>query len=536
MRGRAVSLFAIALVGCITPGGEPKPGSRESQPARPAVPTGPGAASDAAPKRCAEPPPATKPMDLYWDKCDTNGLPLSPIFWQQKGQPIEKSPNPTALCQGFLEPHLCTSQPFTLNLPTGRSGLGAIIHGTCGTASRSLPGHVNYLLSATMTGTLFFLDYGVDDDFTLALVTDEPVTMTQGNLKKLNDGRPAIFVEAKRNETFARYSTKYWNDVRDAFRVDMDNKEVGHLPYVAETFDGRRAIVTGLLGLDCEHQGCAVELHPIYALAMRTSTGESNGDESWTFFARNVGTEGWCASSYPVQLETDRIEIQIPAPRGFFGVHLVDEDSAVRPSRADLTWNVVNGPNGTSALIVASLPLPAVQGEGGDYVEGVIRLRWDRAPDAGIAAPPAPALARAGRHTDGGTQRPRTVESDEGSLSTLLEGMSPKQRTIYRETSKALGSITVKRPEHRVGFAVTQNSTWLLQPKDLATSAVARNPGLTSSERPTMPQTRIGERPWQSTQMDKALRLRAICTAYQKSRRMPQFCVSVLATPLGDDN
>jgi hypothetical protein len=56
--------------------------------------------------------------------------------------------------------------------------------------------------------------------------------------------------------------------------------------------DGSYAIVTGLMGLDCEHS-CSTELHPVWAMAVRVKSDPA--DVVWAIFVRNWGNEGFCS-------------------------------------------------------------------------------------------------------------------------------------------------------------------------------------------------------------------------------------------------
>ena len=79
--------------------------------------------------------------------------------------------------------------------------------------------------------------------------------------------------------------------------------------------DGRRAIVTGLMGLDSEHGGYS-ELHPVYAMAIQTQPSQP-GEDTWMIFARNWGGEGFCSGSIfhtlPSAMKEFTIELPIPS-------------------------------------------------------------------------------------------------------------------------------------------------------------------------------------------------------------------------------
>ena len=66
-------------------------------------------------------------------------------------------------------------------------------------------------------------------------------------------------LEFDSDETINHFGTRWWNDFHNA--VD-NNPNRAHA-----MVDGKLAVVTGLIGLDCEHS-CSTEMHPVCALTI----------------------------------------------------------------------------------------------------------------------------------------------------------------------------------------------------------------------------------------------------------------------------
>src|SRR5262249_24354712 len=92
-------------------------------------------------------------------------------------------------------------------------------------------------------------------------------------------------------------SHPWWTAHRE--RVGSGEVPAASDPRPGQILNGTFAVVTGLFGLDAEHQGYS-ELHPVYALNMLVScadTPDANGyfNDEWAVFIRNWGNEGFCA-------------------------------------------------------------------------------------------------------------------------------------------------------------------------------------------------------------------------------------------------
>jgi|ERR1700693_219850 len=256
------------------------------------------------------------PLSLIGRTRDANGFLLNPdwTFHVQSG----RLPDPVSLCGGRLSDPNCSAATST--------DLGRQVLVICAPASgTSLNGHVNYEI-ATFTGRIRWLGAEpsfLDGDYNFSLRTPGLAGLTTGNA---NGEMDLEFAEA---ETIRHFGSEWWRSLRSAVRqVDTSRAR--------DMIDGRFAVVTGLLGLDCVHN-CHAELHPVYAFAMRTDLGApSANDDSWVLFARNVGNEGFCSrAKHQLPAGVDRLNVQLPWFPGADAVHLLEATEFHADNQAD---------------------------------------------------------------------------------------------------------------------------------------------------------------------------------------------------------
>jgi hypothetical protein len=283
------------------------------------------------------------PFNLKADQPDHAGFPLNPKWTGQTSNSTPPDPKP-CLEAGSFNSSSCSTD--TISLDT----LGATADGFSGhcVAGSKIPGHVNWF-PATYTGKIRWDEYsggqvassgdaggllglltggacilacpacawecaaaggtadagvtalgpyGNDQDYNFVLETDAGAGLTlfngSGNANENKDGKRRIGLEFNSNESIDHFTSPFWRRFRDAVQHD---DQTAH-----DMMRDRQAIVTGLMGLDCEHD-CPSELHPVYAMAVEVNPDPTNNQ--WAFFARNFGNEGGCSRNLPHPLFDD---------------------------------------------------------------------------------------------------------------------------------------------------------------------------------------------------------------------------------------
>jgi hypothetical protein len=259
------------------------------------------------------PQPASKEFDLRADSTDLNGFPLNPAWAKQASAPSGVAVFDA--CNGdpgrVFKDSTCTSQAVRFDkakMPT---------LAVCGLTS-SFPGHVNWT-PATVTGTASWLAWAApwDNDVNFYFVPDDEVSgLTAGNEMVAGSDTPYIELEFTSDETLAVFSTSWWVGLWDVVqswsRSQKTDAEIRAYLKPDPANSRQRAVVVGLFGLDCEH-GCKSEVHPVFALALETS--RTPNSSTWAIFARNWGTEGFCASRlHYLELPDHALRLSLPGP------------------------------------------------------------------------------------------------------------------------------------------------------------------------------------------------------------------------------
>jgi hypothetical protein len=203
---------------------------------------------------------------------------------------------------------------------------------------------------------------------------------------------------------------------RERFNVKMDGtvQDCGAVP---ASMPGAHAIVIGEVGLDCYH-GCQPEIHPAYAMFVRRqATLGTLGKESWSFFVRRSGNEGFCSQgfdnlaqcgvsqcepefdpflpSFVHSLPVEHVEVFIPRPAArdvvpwFNVVAKICPDSGCQVGAGSPgvpSWGnaaearvQVETVTGQGALVRVDLG-PDSSGETAAWVEGDFDLTWEYLP------------------------------------------------------------------------------------------------------------------------------------------------------------
>jgi hypothetical protein len=317
---------------------------------------------------------AAAPMDVVSDSTDDNGFPFNPTWGWQRLVGID--PAPRDLCslsfKHFLFPEddlgLCTPQPTTKNISISRCGSFCPNPGDCGTWG-AIPGHVDFTPAQFEVDWVSFpIDgHGEDDDYTIDVARNDRSLLVAGG---------HVQMEFDSDETIDQFTTPFWTGLHNAVnKMDTEKRNEEPVYDEADGFfhsrpNGRahdnRAVIVGLLGLDCEHS-CSPELHPVYALAVETDTNPD--DNVWAFFARNWGDEGYCGTS-------DR-----PVPNSSITVRLTQRhatDVEILPSSLIETSQAVGvpvvamAPAGGAALV----QFPLGDSSKKPMIDGELHLRW----------------------------------------------------------------------------------------------------------------------------------------------------------------
>jgi hypothetical protein len=353
------------------------------------------------------------PMDLVWDAVDDNAIPLNPRWgWQvtHAGAP----PDPHQLCpKGFQPP--CTTQAPSVDTPGFWAGL------ICSAgATTDIHGHVNWM-PATFEGTLTWDGHSnplADDDYNFRLTPPNQAGLTTAN-------HGALGLEFDSDETIDHFDTPWWDSFHRA--VDRSDRDARTM------VDGRFAIVTGLMGLDCEHS-CPTELHPVYAMAIRVK--DDPADETWAVFVRNWGNEGFCSQSqHYLDLLGGTYTLRLPWRGGASDVTITRSQFKTSPNARVSGPSLAYGPY-HGVVLTFTLPRPEDRGR----INGEVHLRWaginTRAllAEAQLLSQPAPAAA--------------PEHKAEDRLEALLAKMTPTQRQGFQATvpKKALAPDTVAMP------------------------------------------------------------------------------------------
>jgi len=275
------------------------------------------------------------PFDLVWDAVDDNGIPKNPEWGWQVAHP-GPAPDPDTICRGEpLTSPPCTTQAPSIDVPTGWNAFWC--NNFVEVPPARIHGHVNWM-PATYEGKIYWDSHsspGADDDYNLMLQTEGLPGQTQANNGRLK-------IEFDSDETIDHFHTPIWEALHAA--VD-ESDDLAHA-----AIDGKFAIVTGLLGLDSEHNSHS-ELHPAYAVAIRANDDPS--DETWAIFVRNWGNEGYCSQDqHYVSFPNNQCTIRLPWLPGASSVSVREGETQFLTNSDQTAWGITWAPNQGSAFRV----------------------------------------------------------------------------------------------------------------------------------------------------------------------------------------
>jgi hypothetical protein len=420
------------------------------------------------------PPTSRFDFDVQSARLDENNLFYDPSWsWQLRQENAGQTPN-TSTCHNFSErgstlgvpdPYLSPSFADCTDQADDNSVDMRQMCQWSGQFSGGFGGHVNWF-PVTVEGTAGWGDHSGwvqqifgDDDYTFTFTSDQP-----GNPLSVN-GRPGLHIEFDSDETVDRFTNSEWSTFHQA--VDNDNQDQAE-----QYFDGH-TILTGMYGLDTDHM--KAELHPLFAIATRRDTHNfenSDGDEAWLMFVRNLGDEGFC--SYKLwSAEFEEYTFHLPWRPGMTNVQV------------DWSKTSFDGTNGTSGPVVWAVPPtvprnPAAEGvfvsfhlgpvNGAPFIDGVLHLIWSGQPTlhgsvAGRGAAVGGISARTPLSPGHGVVV-RPTEDDEADdierkVADAVKALPPEARASVA-AARAKAKVTITRPvTHRlaVGTMVSKPLT-----------------------------------------------------------------------------
>jgi|GEM_PF-6912224 len=330
-------------------------------------------------------------LQLAWTECDPAENPIDP-FWldpdasarAKSPQPRQKPPDTSAKeCKSFpygngqLElPGGCVSTAVWTSIPRG--GIHEL---SCRRLryfpdilklffpDRDLYGHVNFGVFS-LTGKVQFVEKASpDQDYNLALFTNAPGAALTTNNPQTQDKRPFIELEFFAPESVDVFQSPWWAGLRD--RVGQGRKEQPSWKSGRDYLGDADGYAVGLLGLDCTH-GCASELHPLYAIALRPGSPFEGTGERWVFFARNSGTEGFCSNGNQIDLGLEYLALLLrPASGTPNGYDLTSFKVLRHPADASVQWKLF--PAAEGAVLLVRFPPGDSRSQ---LLEGELVLQW----------------------------------------------------------------------------------------------------------------------------------------------------------------
>lgn len=391
---------------------------------------------------------------------DDNGLFLNPSWKMQNQEGLQPDepfgvPDPEKLCGGFPiwsrrtqstgHPQ-CTTNATTIDKPDFWHKVICNLEPVGGLAKRKFRfgkfhGHINWW-PVTYEGVLTWkgrsgrYPFG-DEDYNLEL---DPLLESEGDPAKLvrrrnglTANRKTLHVEFHGDEVSRPFNDPAWTNLDRVF-TGPDGPE-------------RYAIVSGLFGLDAEHEGYT-ELHPVYALAIRTACARQPDSEgvyrdTWMIFIRNWGSEGFCSGwdtyhklNLPQGVYTFRFRLPGATSAGFVEeetVFLADRDGGRGPHvELDL------GPDGSHTAAVVRFQLPIEDSERPEIqlpsrLHGTLVIAWKGNPPAERCQLPPPAalpVAKLASLQAAPTLPEEDVDSEEDAES-FLELLSSSEEAPF---------------------------------------------------------------------------------------------------------
>lgn len=286
-------------------------------PARAAVLLAVAAACSRAAPPAAVPTKERAPIrryDLVARGYDHNGFILNPQ-WGWSFNKRHKCPNsdidsdPTTCSWRFSEDRVSSVTPCNTLMvdPDFSNDWSTTLFGvTCSDSPLLFTGHVNwgeaYHGAVTYQGWLSWDQYShSDSDYNFLLETEDKHSPSPGFV---------IGVEIYQRE-LRNFSNRWLRDLGEKAVIEKDPEDT------KSWLKTKQAVLTGLLGIDAEHMGprfLNAELHPVYAMAIRTTDSGADTDV-WVLLVRHAGNEGFCSHrdrNHVLQWPDQRYQVELP--------------------------------------------------------------------------------------------------------------------------------------------------------------------------------------------------------------------------------
>jgi hypothetical protein len=374
------------------------------------------------------------PLDLAWDLIDDNELPLNPKWGYQLAH-NNQAPNVPQLCglPNRSDFGLCSTQQPTRDTADGWNAfvchtLDSVKEFFAGGSDMKLD-HYNWF-NSTYSGTLTWDSHSSDDDYNFYLLPDGGGGVTTANCDPKTGCQ--IGLEFDSDETIDHFNSNWWNTFHRA--VDGNNT------LAASMVHGKRAIVVGLVGLDCEHS-CYTEIHPVQAMAIEVDPNPN--DNHWAIFVRNAGDEGYCSQDEHF-LETQSLTFRLPR-KGANSVAEIAPTQFRSNNPAARMSNIHLVPN-EGALVTFQLPPYSAHG----LVDGELVLRWGVSAGAPQHPQPQPQLV-AMKHTGDTRHELLTSKMTTQQRATFESFMKRKTNATVAPQSHPLQRFQISGPPPRTG-------------------------------------------------------------------------------------
>jgi len=280
---------------------------------------------------CFGKPSKTPEWNYVFYKADDNGFPLNAPWGYQITPPF------TSNC-GERKYSPCTDQPQEVNWDWGLCGMWGF------------DGHYNRRTVAYEGLVCWDSHSGSDDDYNIKIYRPDNAGF--------EPGARSLLIEFDSDETIDHFHTPWWTSFHHA--VDDSDSKAGSM------INGKQAIAIGTLGLDCAHS-CSPEIHPVMGLAIHVNNNPN--DDTWAFFARNWGDEGYCGD-FVVEEPQRQFTFRLPWRKG--ASEVVVSSGNFRCRDATDTWSV-DARRAENAVLVTLTIGPFSER---DRMNGEIHLQW----------------------------------------------------------------------------------------------------------------------------------------------------------------